>query len=381
MISTVVVGDPASVQGLARWLRCSLLLATSDAAALTVSARSSSAGRWEGEAAEGYREAAGGVVALTDQHCARVERAAYLVDAYASHLADVQAQMASIRERATAGGLVVADDLVLPPRPEPVPTPVPPPGASAAGVAAHGRQVEAYAAWTARRALYDALASEAVEVLARHVEWVETYLAAAPEELAAEASGVDQLHAALASTPAGLLVTGVLAARTHSLTASLAPLSQQLDELRGHQRSGSPARAALASHPLVTQRRTEVLDRIDRVNFLLRVTGPAGLAYELYSDVVAIGDGASPGRTAAQTGGGVLGAFYGAAIGTVVVGAATTTAPVWLTAVVVGAAAAGGAYLLSEGFGTLWDNASDDLTDTIDDGLSSAWEWITEPVS
>lgn len=377
MISTVVVGDPASVQGLARWLRCSLLLATSDAAALTVSARSSSAGRWEGEAAEGYREAAGGVVALTDQHCARVERAAYLVDAYASHLADVQAQMASIRERATAGGLVVADDLVLPPRPEPVPTPVPPPGASAAGVAAHGRQVEAYAAWTARRALYDALASEAVEVLARHVEWVETYLASAPEELAAEASGVDQLHAALASTPAGLLVVGLDRALGESLGRRSASLTRELADLRSAARSGNPARVTQAATPDALERRSALPGEIDRTRSAARVLGPVGVLYDVYSDAVAISDGASPGETVFETFGGSGGAVLAATGASLLV----VGLPTWAGVIIVGGAAAAGAWVGGDIADRVWDRFPDELTDAVDDGLSRAWDWFTETVS
>lgn len=380
MIDTRVPGDPGAVQALGLWVRHRLLAATADATSLAVSARDRSVGEWDGEGAEAYRDHTSAVIGLSDAHCDRVAATADLVDAYAAHLADVQQHAAALRERAAAGGLHVDLTVVHAPDVAPMPTPVPPPGATPAGVAAHQRQVDAYATYAARRALYDDVVAEFCGVLAHHAAWVATYLTPRPEALEQETSEIGRIHSALASTPAGLAATGVLAASSYSLVRSMRPLSDELDLLRGFRRSGNPAVAALASSPYVTQRRTDVLDRIDRVDRLNRWLGPLGIGLELYSDVVAVGDGASPGRTAAQTGGSVLGGFYGAAAGTALVGtaaAAGLTAPAWVPVVVVGGAAALGALALSEGWGTTWDNLPEGFTDGVDSFLHDAWEWVT----
>lgn len=377
MIDTRVPGDPGAVQALGLWVRHRLLAATADATSLAVSARDRSVGEWDGEGAEAYRDHTSAVIGLSDAHCDRVAATADLVDAYAAHLADVQQHAAALRERAAAGGLHVDLTVVHAPDVAPMPTPVPPPGATPAGVAAHQRQVDAYATYAARRALYDDVVAEFCGVLAHHAAWVATYLTPRPEALEQETSGIGRIHSALASTPAGLFVVSAAEGLQVGLFRRAVGLGAELAELRSLARSGDPARRASATDPEVRERRAALPGELERTRVAMRFLGPLGLAYDVYADYVAISDGASPGETTFET----LSGIGGAAALVTLAGVVVVGAPAWLAVGVVATAGAAGAYLGSFGASYVWDRFPDALTEAVDEGLHDAWQWFEEAVS
>ncbi|WP_435748043.1 hypothetical protein, partial [Nocardioides sp. SYSU DS0663] len=115
MIDTAVAGRPGDVRAAAAWLRA-MRSATAASQDLLVRARRVAREDWAGSAAEAYAGAGRCVLGAGDRHEQRLLRAATLLEEYADRLAAVQRQMADVRCRAAAGGLVVRGPLVAPPR-------------------------------------------------------------------------------------------------------------------------------------------------------------------------------------------------------------------------------------------------------------------------
>lgn len=344
MIDTRVEGSPESVESLAAWLRSSLGVQVVAAAELAASARSYSAGVWEGGAAEEYRDEARRLVKVTDRHASRVERSALLLDRYAARLRGSQDRMAGIRVEAATGGLLVIGTVVHDPPP---------------------------ASPEELRQLYTALAEEVALARQAFVDWIDAELAPEPRSLESDASAVDRMveSAEFRSVVMGFAFAGYPA----GLRRRAKELEQRAKEFRSARRSGHPGRRAFGNRP---ETRTKV-QQFGRIGGHLgkgaKFLGPMGIGFEAWSAGQQLAAGESPGKVISSTAAGVA-AGLGAAVLVAGTAGAAATAPAWGTVALVGVGAAGATFITVKGVEVGWDKLPDGVTEAVDNGLKKGWE-------
>jgi hypothetical protein len=115
MIDTSVEGEVDSVTGAATWLRGTLKAGLMGAADDCARGRRIAGREWEGDDQNAYSEYARSVMTMTDDHAARVGRAAAAFESYGARLSAMKTAMAGIRSRAVGGGLNVSGDHIIEP--------------------------------------------------------------------------------------------------------------------------------------------------------------------------------------------------------------------------------------------------------------------------
>lgn len=344
MIDTEVEGSPESVESVAAWLRSSLAVEVAAAADAAASTRSFSAGAWEGEAGEEYRDQARRLVKVTDRHKLRVERAAVLLDRYAARLRGIRTRMTGIRIEAATGGLTVIGAVIHDPPPV---SPV--------------ELLE----------LYGELADQVATAHEDFLDWIDTELGPEPRSLKIDASDVDRVveSTQFRSAMIGFAFSGYPAGLRHRADQ----LKGRADDLRAKRRSGHPGRRAFGNRP---QTRTKAQELIRIGGYLGKgatFISPIGVGFELWGAGQQLAAGESPGKvivgTAAGIGGGLIAAAGFAA------GAATVASmPAWGTVVVVGVGAATMALGATHLSGIAWDALPDDVTHAVDNGIVAGWD-------
>lgn len=368
MIETHVEGDPGSVTAAATWLRGTLGASTDRAADHQVAARSAARDGWEGDAASAYQSFTRPVVTATDDHVARIGRAATAFDDLSARLQRMQRTMEGIRGRAAAGGLTVSGTVVQPPPSVPASVVVP-------GSPEDLARQEAIA----RVELYDELAAEASLARSEYDGWIQSRLPSAAED-AAEETGLDKALGEIGSR-----VPGFAAGAGAGLTGLA--LGKVADDYRGRARefrrrsrvSGNPAVRGQADTPGGRAQLDDWLNRADDLGRWGRILGgPAGVAIDVG---FGIREGAQTGdwtRAAITTGTSIA---VGAGVALAVV-----TAPVSVPAAAVviggGLLAAGASWTA----GYVYDNWDDitgwagDRVGDVTDWAGEAWDDVTDVV-
>lgn len=368
MIETRIEGDPAAVTAAATWLRGTLAANIDAASESEVSARSSASGGWEGDTADAYQSFTRPVLRATDDHADRVRRAATSFDQLAAELRRAEQAMAAIRERATAGGLVVDGTVIE--EPPSVPPSVVEPGSP---------EDLARQAAIAKIELYDELAGEASSAWSDHETWVADRMPPAVTD-AQEPTGLDAVLGELAGL-APNFGAGVGAGLT-----GLA-LGRWADDYQGRARefrrrsrtSGDPRIRGQADTPAGRSQLDDWLRRADGLGRWGRILGgPAGVAIDVGFGIY---DGATSGdwgRAAVTTGASL------ATAGLVALGVATAPVSIPAAVVVVGGGllAAGASWTAGYVYDH-WDDITDWTGDRVDDITSFAsdtWDNATDAV-
>lgn len=359
MIETKIEGDPASVRATATWLRGTLAANVETAGDRQVSARSRSAGAWEGEAAEAYQAFSKTVLSATDTHVARVKRAATAYDAYAARLETAQATMRGIRARARAGDLTVAGTVIQAP-------PEVPPGMVVPGSPEDLARETAVAKVT----LFNTLADDATLGHENFAQWVQTHL---PPDVA-DAEERDELGT----------LSEVVAGWAKNAGAGMAglALTKLAKDMRAEglayrlkvRRSGNPGYRP-PKNPQDLLDRAKLLGKWGR-----RFLGPVGIGLDVFFGIQEARETGDWGRAAATTG------------TSIVVGGLATAGIIALGGPAILAIGGGAlvAYAASEGVGYLWDHkeeiadwTKDRWDDTVDlasgavDGIKDTWDAVT----
>ncbi|MDP3893190.1 hypothetical protein [Nocardioides sp.] len=376
MIETDVEGSPTSVLALSAWLRDSLKVETAAAGDCAQEARQHSASSWEGRAASAYRAYARDIVLVSDDHTARIERAAKKVDGYASRLQQVQDRMREVRGEARGGGLSVVGTVIKAP-PEAVSPGMPHRELSSQEQTQYDAAVTAYTEAVARIELYEELASQVTQAVSTFTQWIDAELQPTPKELEADASDVGEMMSFLEKNAGNMVIGFSLVAGERGLKKRATELDREAKRLRGLRRSGHPGKRSQGNAPETRGRINDLKKTRDWLGRGGKFLGPVGTAFELWNAYDRIQDGESPGKVVVSTG---LGIAAGVAAGVAVAGL-VVTAPAWGTALAVGAAATIVGVGVAWGAEKAWDALPDSFTDGVDDALTKGWEGTKGAVS
>lgn len=359
MIDTKVEGSVADVKGAAIWLRESLKADLTDAGDLGAEGRRIAGRDWEGDDHDAYSSYTRNVVRLTDDHAARVGRAAQAFDDYAARLQRMKTTMSGLRTRASEGGLTVNGDTIAAP-PDVAPTVVEPGTPEAA---AHQRAID-------KVDLYNTLSGDAGTARTDFAQWIQANLV--PEVAKAqEDGGVEKVMGEIRSvlpdflTGLGIGLTGI----------ALKDIAEGYkNKIREHRR-----RARRSGDPRVKVNPAKVEDWTAKAKWLGKggrlFSGPVGIGVDVLSGVKEAHDTGDWKRPALSTGAGIVaGGLVVVAIGSapalLVLGAAGT----------VSILAGKGAEAIYDN----WDNISGWTADRWDDTeklASDAWDGARDAAS
>jgi len=359
MLDTKVEGSPAAVTAAATWLRDTLAAKIADAGDEQQDARTDARRSWEGETASSYQNLASDVLKATDKHEERVKRAANALDDYSAKLAGLEADMRSIRTRASGGGLTVAGTVIHPP-PD-VPSTEFEPGSA---------EETAYEQAMAKVELWNTLVQDAAADYQTFVDWVDSTMPGDVTD-AREKDASDTVFETMKDLFPNFAAGSGAGLTGFALLGKSEDYRAQARELRRRSRvSGDPRVRGSVDTP---GGRAQLDDLIGRADWLGRggrfLGGPAGILIDVGFGIY---EGTQTGdwtRVALTTGTSIA---VGVGV-TALVAAGVVTAPAWVVVVAAGALAAGAAW----GVGQIYDNW-DDITDWTGDRVDDVTEFASD---
>lgn len=384
-IDTRVDGSPAELQSAAAFLTGTLAPGATGMDDAVHGQRGQVAAAWEGDAAEGLRTRLGTLSSGAGTLSTAVAAAGRELETLGTVLEAVQADMASARSRATAGGLTVAGTVIQGPG---APPPDVPPLPADHTLAERRAYDDGMAAISAHNTAVQAWETVVEIVESAHQRW---------DTAITNASSVWEQNAGnLATVASTLLSAGVSAAAMATVAVnarllrgyhleSAAAYARHLDELapggrvvttRGHyydlldastQHLDDAARLADDIHG------PRVPANLGRG---LMALGVVATGYGIYDDIQ---HGESPAQAAVSNGAGFAasigaGALIGAGVGSVI--------PVGGTIVggVVGAIGGAAVGIITSGaIDSMWENGVDSLGD-VGDAIGDGWDELTSTV-
>lgn len=363
MLDTKVEGSPAAVTAAATWLRDTLSKKVADAGDQQQDARNDARGSWEGETASSYQNVAGDVLKANDAHEERVKRAATALDDYAYQLEDLEADMRSIRSRATAGGLTVTGTVIsMPPE---VPSTQFEPGSA---------EETAYNTAMAKVELWNTLVEDAARDYETFVQWVDSHLPADVTD-ASEKDGSDTLFGTMEDLFPNFAAGAGAGLAGFALKGKSAEYQAQAREFKRRSKaSRSPRVRGSADTPGGRAKLDDLLGKAEWLGKGGRILGgPAGILIDMG---FGIKEGMETGNW--ERAGLTTGASIAVGIGAAVL-LGTVGAPVLVTVVAAGALAAGASYVAGQIYDN-WDDITDTVSDTWDDAtdaVGDAWDSVT----
>ncbi|WP_370289411.1 hypothetical protein [Nocardioides sp.] len=354
---TSVEGSPESVRSAATWLRDSLGAALGSGGDDVAAARSASG--FDGQAGEAYRSYTATIVGHLDDSSDDVDRAAGLLDSYATRLGEHRRTLAGIRDSARQAELTVVGTVVLEP-PAAAAVAALPAGATQEQQTQYDRDMAAHAEAAAKITAYDDLASRASTERESFADWIQTNLVARTSEFTNVL--LDRFWGYLQENAGNLLLATGLEKGTDLLEKRAKGLADEAEDLRSARRSGNPARRALGLDPETPGRISDLLEESRWLGRGGKLLGPVGTAYDSYQALES--DEPAGGLVAAGVG-------MAATAGTIAyIAGAPVTVPATVAIVAGVAVGAGASWLVSEG----WDALPDGFTDAADDAVKDVWD-------
>lgn len=362
-IETKIDGSPVAVDKAATWLRSSLRSGVSDSSEHVVAARRLADRDWEGHASHAYRDYAGDIVKVSDEHEERIGRAAGKLDAYSDKLTAVKQRMTDLRAEATAGGLTVNGTLIAEP-PSAVPPVVPTGELTQEQVDSYNSTLGTYEKAAAKITLYNRLIDDVSTEASNFVDWVDTNLTPVAASLGAPL--VDKMIGFLKDNVGNLAISTAMTGGERALKDKVKNLNSKATDLRRAKNSGNPARKALGNHPDTPGRIKDIKAKAGWFGKGGKLLGPLGGVIEVWN-----------GLESESPGGGLIAAGLGIGAGALIIATAPVSVPA--AVVVVGAVAvgAGVTWLATEG----WDALPDSFTEPVDEWVGDRWDDTKDAVS
>lgn len=378
-VETLVEGAPSSILSIAAWLRDSMSAGSAVMDESVYRQYRQVAAAWEGDSADGLRGRLSTLTTGAETLSTATASVARALESLGAVLEGVQADMASARSQAVAGGLTVSGTVIYGPSEPPAVMAELTPNAKPVHVAAYNRDLATLSAYEASRGVWD----EVVEIVdAARGRW-ETAVEAAEQTWGDNAGNLAGLVSGLVTAGASGVALATVAYSASLLrdfhlqsaadyaahlqavttggriTTSAAHYYELMDSAALHTDG-----AALLAQEVRTPRLPANLGRG------LLIIGVAATGYAIYDDIQ---HGESPAQAAVSNGAGfaasmLAGAGIGAAVGSVI--------PVGGTIVggIVGAVGGAAVGIITSGMiDSMWENGVDSGGDVLN-ALADGWD-------
>lgn len=381
-IETRVDGSPGAILAVAAWLQDSLSAGAATMDESVYSQYRQVGGVWEGEAAEGLRGRLSTLTQAAETLSTSTATVARELESLGTVLEGVQADMASARSQAVAGGLAVSGTVIHGPGEPPPDVPALAPDATPAQISAHDQGLAAIRAYEALCGVWDTVV-EIVE--AAQLRW-ETAVNSAVQTWEYNAGN-------LASLVSGLVTAGVSAATMATVAYNASLLRsfhlQSAADYAAHLRAvtsgGRITTSAAHYYDLLDSAAQHVDDAARLADDIhaprlptnlgrgLMILGVAATGYAIYDDIQ---HGESPAQAAVSNGVGFAaalgaGALIGAGIGSVIPVGGT------IVGAVVGAVVGAGIGIITSGMiDSMWEDGVDNMGD-VGDAIGDGWDEMT----